>query len=89
MIPVRITGHIYIRKGPGTQYSSIGDVMPSGRIITMEGIEVGESYKGICDWYYLTNSNGAKQYYWGGGVEKVEPPEPLPGSPTEKIADGK
>lgn len=71
MIAVRITKRIYIRKGPGRQYASIGDVLPSGKIISMEGCEPGENYKGIGDWYYLTNSNGIRQYYWAGGVESA------------------
>jgi len=35
----------------------------------MDGTEHGESWKGIDTWYFKTNSNGEKQYYWGGGVE--------------------
>lgn len=70
MIPVKIIKNIYIRKGPGRGYESLGNVLPSGKVINMEGTVTGESYQGISNWYFLTNTNGVKQYYWGGGVEE-------------------
>jgi len=72
MRPVKIIKHIYIRKGPGRAFAPIGDVMPSGNVINMEGTEPGENYKDFSNWYYRTNDNGVKQYYWGGGVEEIE-----------------
>ncbi len=71
MIPVKITRNLYIRKGPGRGYESLGNVLPSGKVINMEGTVTGESYQGINNWYFLTNTNGVKQYYWGGGVETI------------------
>ncbi len=71
MIPVKIVKHINIRKGPGKSFASMGTTMPGGRQVMMESKVSGESVKGISDWYVLTNTNGVRQYYWGGGVEEV------------------
>jgi len=67
-VQVQIKKSIYIRKGAGRSYASIGIAQASGDIITMDGIEQGESWKGITDWYYKINNNNEKQYYWGGGI---------------------
>jgi subtilisin family serine protease len=69
MIPVKIIKRIYIRKGPGKSFDDVGSTMPSGDIVNMEGTELGENINGINTWYYLTNTNGVRQYYWGGGVQ--------------------
>lgn len=71
MIPVKIIRHINIRKGPGKSFASIGTTMPSGRQVMMESKVSGENINGISDWYLLTNTNGVRQYYWGGGVEEL------------------
>lgn len=71
MIPVKIIKRIFIRKGPGKSFASIGDTSPSGKVINMEGKVSGESISGVSDWYFLTNTNGEKQYYWGGGLSEI------------------
>ncbi len=68
MISVKIKQRIYIRKGPGRSFDVLGVATPGANIINMDDKVPGESYKGINDWYYLTNEKGQKQYYWGGGV---------------------
>jgi len=50
----------------------MGSTTPSGDIVDMEGSEKGESINGINEWYFRTNTNGVKQYYWGGGVDKIQ-----------------
>ncbi|WP_282456522.1 S8/S53 family peptidase [Chitinophaga sedimenti] len=38
----------------------------------MEGVETGETLKGINEWLYKTNDKGEKQYYWRGGSGDTE-----------------
>lgn len=71
MIKVKIVRPVYIRKGPGRSFESLAPVFPSGRDIEMDGIEKGETWKGIDDWYFKFNEKGEKQSYWAGGVSKT------------------
>ncbi|CAL1516747.1 S8/S53 family peptidase [Chitinophaga sp. MM2321] len=68
MIAVKIVRPIYIRKGPGRSFDYLAPIYPSGKDIIMDGIEKGESWKGIDDWYFKINDKGEKQRYWAGGV---------------------
>jgi subtilisin family serine protease len=70
MIPVKIKRPIYIRKGPGRTFDALAAIYPSGKDIIMDGIEKGEYWKGIDDWYYKTNDKGEKQSYWAGGTQE-------------------
>jgi len=69
-INVKIRIAIYIRRGPGRSFDPpMGRITPSGAVVVMDGKEEGESWKGINTWYFKINDKGARQYYWGGGVE--------------------
>jgi len=71
-IDVRIDKAIYIRRGAGKDFDSIGSISPSGKIITMDGVESGKVLKGNNKWYFKINDKGEKQYYWGGGISMVD-----------------
>ena len=68
MITVKISRPIYIRKGAGRGFESIGTIFPSGKEIEMDGVETGETWKGINQWYFKTNEKQEKQFYWAGGI---------------------
>ncbi len=68
MTKVRIDRPIYIRRGAGRNFEVLASIFPSGNEIMMDGVETGENWKGISNWYYKINDKGEKQYYWGGGV---------------------
>jgi len=68
MIKVKISRPIYIRKGAGRGFESIGTIFPSGKEIEMDGVETGENWKGINQWYFKTNEKQEKQFYWAGGI---------------------
>lgn len=74
---IKITRPIYIRKGPGRSHDFLAPIFPSGKGIEVDGVEKGESWKGINDWYFKFNEKGEKQWYWAGGVQlsaAVAPP---------------
>jgi len=69
-INVKIRKAIYIRTGPGKSFEPpVGSISPSGNVIVMNGIEKGEAWRGVSDWYYQINDKGEKLYYWGGGID--------------------
>jgi len=70
-INIKITRPIYIRSGAGKSYKSLGVINPGNDTITMDGVEDGESWKGLGRWYYKYNDEGIKQYYWEGGTNTV------------------
>ncbi|MFT3908265.1 MAG: S8 family serine peptidase [Ferruginibacter sp.] len=65
---VQIKKSIYIRKGPGRSFDKIGVADPSGKILVMDGMEAGENWKGLSNWYYKINDKQEKQFYWEGGL---------------------
>lgn len=72
MEQMKVVRPIYIRSGPGRGHRKLATVYPSGQDIIFDGVEIGESWKGISEWYFKLNEKDEKQYYWKGGLEKTE-----------------
>ena len=77
MIPVKIKLPLYIRNGAGTSFSKIGIAQASGKVIMMNGVEMGQTWKGRDQWYFKVNDKQEKQWYWSGRVEEVSVKEDL------------
>lgn len=64
----KVLKKVHIRTGAGMSFPSLG-VVGAGRILDLDGEVQGESNKGITKWFFLTNADGRKQFYWSGAIE--------------------